>query len=93
MSPPDSVSVSVCDSQSMCGDISDIGQLDGNVSVIPDSVQSRMKPDKISAALDLPTVATYNCRSLFPKVESLKTDLLERQIDVFFFNRNMGTST
>ena len=84
MSPPDSVSVSVCDSQSMCGDFSDIGQLDGNVTNTSDSSQSSKKPDKISAAVNLPTVATYNCRSLFPKVESLKTDLMERQIDLGF---------
>ena len=38
----------------------------------------------ISSAMSLPTVATYNCRSLFPKIDSLKTDLLERQIDVGF---------
>ena len=43
-----------------------------------------MKPDKITAALSLPTVATYNCRSLFPKVESLKKDMLERSIEVGF---------
>ena len=62
-------------------------QLDGNVSVCSDGVQSRLKsvkPDKISSAMGLPTVATYNCRSLFPKIDSLKTELLERQIDVGF---------
>ena len=50
--------------------ISDIGQLDGNVTICSDSVQPNrktVKPDKIQAALRLPTVATYNCRSLFPK--------------------------
>ena len=62
--------------------VSDICQLDGNDSVCLDNVN--MKQDKISAALNLPTVATYNLRSLFPKVESLKTDLLERKIDVGF---------
>ena len=45
---------------------------------------SNVKQDKITAALNLPTVATYNLRSLFPKVESLKRDLLERKIDVGF---------
>ena len=79
--------MSVCDS--VCGDsvISDIGQLDGNVSFCSDTTQPRnknMKPDKITAALSLPTVATYNCRSLFPKIGSLKKDLLERSIDVGF---------
>ena len=71
------VSVLSSDSES---DISNIGQLDGNVSVC----QPNVRVDKIAAALNLPTVATYNLRSLFPKIESLKTDLLERQIDVGF---------
>ena len=61
-------------------DISDIGQFDGNVSVCSSSDII----DKITAALSLPIVATYNLRSLFPKIESLKTDLIERQIDVGF---------
>ena len=43
-----------------------------------------MNIDKITAALNLPTVATYNCRSLFPKIESLKKDILERSIDCGF---------
>ena len=83
MSPANDISVNSCDNLSVSGDsvnsdISDIGQFDGNVSVPSD------KPEKITAALSLPTVATYNCRSLFPKIESLKTDLLERKIDVGF---------
>ena len=82
MSPANDISVNSCDNLSVSGDsvnsdISDIGQFDGNVSV-------PSKPDKITAAISLPTVATYNCRSLFPKIESLKTDLLERKIDVGF---------
>ena len=32
----------------------------------------------------MPTVVTYNMRSLFPKVGNLKTDLLERNIQVAF---------
>ena len=89
MSPPDNVSVSESDNLSVNNNsiISDIDQLDGNVSASTDNIQSRLKtvkPDKISAALSLPTVATYNCRSLFPKIKSLKTDLLERNIDAGF---------
>ena len=65
----------------MCdGDISDIDQLDGNVSV------PNIKIDKISAALNLPTVASYNLRSLFPKIESLKNDLIERKVDCGFLS-------
>ena len=66
--------------------ISDIVQLDGNASFCPSkgSPQNNMKVDKITAALNLPTVATYNCRSLFPKIESLKKDMLERSIDCGF---------
>ena len=64
-------------------------QLDGNVSVCEsESIQPgnppRPKMDKISCALNLPAVATYNCRSIFPKLGSLKTDIIERNIDVGF---------
>ena len=34
--------------------------------------------------MHLPTVASYNFRSFFPKVGNFKTDMLERQIDVVF---------
>ena len=44
------------------------------------------KNDKITAAMDLPTVASYNMRSLFPKIENVKTDILERGITVGFFS-------
>ena len=72
---------------------SDIIQLDGNVSVCSANNEQTLqgpahlvnsKPDKITAALSLPTVATYNLRSLFPKVGNLTTDILERKIDVGF---------
>ena len=49
--------------------------------IIPTQIQ-----DKISAAQYLPAVATYNTRSLFPKIGNVKTDLIERQIDVGFFS-------
>ena len=42
------------------------------------------KSDKISAALSLPTVATYNLRSMFPKIGNLTADILERKVDVSF---------
>ena len=71
--------------------------MDGNVSNISDiSVNShpaedrqhtvRSEPDKITAALSLPTVATYNLRSLFPKIGNLTTDMLERSVDVGFLS-------
>ena len=84
--------MSECDNQSVCSDsYSDFEQLDGNVSISsdsarPDMVKPTKKPDKISTALSLPIVATYNCRSLFPKIESLHTDLLERNIDCGFLS-------
>ena len=77
-------------------DISYIGQLDGNItnnsdnSVLPSvpppsNIQcSDIIRDKISDALNLTTVATYNLRSLFPKVGNLTTDMLERKIDCGF---------
>ena len=76
--------------------ISDIGQLDGNstinsdISVLPcvpppsNTQCSDTRRDKIVEALNLPTVATYNLRSLFPKVGNLTTDMLERNIDCGF---------
>ena len=81
-------------------DLSTIGQLDGNVSQISDLNNSinpqhphpttptptpvSQKQDKIYAALCLPTVATYNLRSMIPKIGSLTTDILERRIDCAF---------
>ena len=80
---PSVETLSVSDNVSVYSDSeSDICQLDGNDSVCLDNVNIRQ--DKITAALNLPTVATYNLRSLFPKVESLKKDLLERKVDVGF---------
>ena len=81
-------------------DISNIGQLDGNQTNISDIVVNRNinppiskqqgysynRTDKITAALSLPTVATYNLRSLFPKVGNFTTDMLERQIDCGFLS-------
>ena len=74
------------------GDISNIGQLDGNLSILSEDSNItphpppplRVKQDKILTAQHLPTVATYNLRSMVPKVGSLATDLLERKIDCGF---------
>jgi hypothetical protein len=75
---------------------SDIGQLDGNTSHISDNVQLRQsrhekslkqpkpKNDRTCTALNLPTVASYNLRSLFPKVGNFKTDMIERKVDCAF---------
>ena len=75
----------------------DIQQYDGNVSISSNLSEptasspcinhhpvNNKKMDKISAALSLPIVATYNLRSLFPKIENLTTDMLERSVDVGF---------
>ena len=78
---------------SIC-DISDLVQIDGHISLTlsdtgvenpsPPKIPNKVKIDNISASNDLPTVASYNCRSLFPKIENFTTDLLERQIDCGF---------
>ena len=77
-------------------DISHIQQFDGNMSVSSNESENSLlyppppqprpahKPDKIITALSLPTVASYNLRSLFPKVRNITTDILERRIDVSF---------
>ena len=64
--------------------LSNLVQLDGNISSVSDMNNMNIKPDKIMAALSLPTVATYNCRSMVPKIGNLKTDILERKIDCAF---------
>ena len=69
--------------------VSDFDQLDGNVSIASDKIdpiisKNTKKDDKISTALNLPIVATYNLRSLMPKFLSLKNDLLERSIQIGF---------
>ena len=51
------------------------------------------KQDKITAALSLPTVATYNLRSFFPKAGNLTTDMLERQIDCGFLQEIWENTT
>ena len=71
-----------------------IGQLDGNVSVNTNSdsvnpirhggVNRNGNRDKYATALTLPVVASYNARSLFPKIESFKTDMRERNMSVGF---------
>ena len=76
--------------------MSNIIQCDGNASIITESESDKIdhpnvilhgvakKIDKITSALNMPVVATYNMRSLFPKVGNLKTDILERNIQVGF---------
>ena len=50
----------------------------------PPHVTKPTKQDKIAAAEHLPTVATYNLRSLGPKIKSLGTDILERNVSCAF---------
>ena len=77
---------SFCDSCDSCDsvnpdDLSNHLNESENSLIIPTQIQ-----DKISAAQYLPAVATYNTRSLFRKIGNVKTDLIERQIDVAFFS-------
>ena len=44
----------------------------------------KQKKDQISSALCLPVVATYNLRSLIPKIQSLKNDIVERSVSLAF---------
>ena len=65
-----------------------IGQLDGNITLNNSNQPLRKVPswknDKFATALNLPTVASYNVRSLFPKIEHFKIDMKERNISVGF---------
>ena len=68
--------------------LSSIPQFDGNDTILSESEEiaprkvSRVKTDKITSALFLPVVATYNCRSIFPRLGNMKKDILERNIQV-----------
>ena len=82
--------------------VSNIAQFDGNESILSESLlntnqcpvqNNGKKQDKISAALSLPTVATYNLRSFFPKAGNLTTDMLERSIDLGFLVEIWENST
>ena len=61
-----------------------LSHLDGNVSISSSSSSFSPNLDRNQTGLGLPTIATYNLRSLLPKANSLKTDILERQIDIAF---------
>ena len=50
------------------------------------------KVNKVTAALNLPIVATYNLRSLMPQILSLKNDLLERSVDIGFLQETWEQS-
>ena len=85
--PPDNVNVKPCD-------VSHIQQLDGNMSVSSNESENSLiipppaacNTDRISSAVHLPTIATYNMRSIFPKIGNVKTDILERGISCGFFS-------
>ena len=61
-----------------------IQQLDGNDSICLSNSSVITNIEQHNTALTLPIIATYNLRSLLPKVKSLKTDLIEREIDLAF---------
>ena len=70
-------------------DLNNLAQFDGNASVCSSESDSNNyrtghRIDKIDCALNLPTVATYNLRSFFPKAGNVKCDIIERKIDVAF---------
>ena len=60
-------------------------QLDGN-ETLNSSIDLNDLPgiESYNTSLKLPIVATYNMRSLLPKINSLKRDLIEREIDIAF---------
>ena len=61
-----------------------ISNSDKTLNINPISTSEKNKT--IFTALNLPVVASYNCRSLFPKVNHFKTDMFERQIDCAFLS-------
>ena len=73
-------------------DISNIYQLDGNMSLAESEscIIAPPPPDKISGAAHLPVIASYNMRSLFPKIGNVKNDLIERGIRARILQWNMA---
>ena len=74
-----------------CKSNSIIQQLDGNCSILSNSESdstntSSSGMDKVAASAYLPTIASYNVRSLFPKLGNIITDILERGITLGFFS-------
>ena len=74
-------------------DISDIAQIDGNVTTTTDenvnlglslkqARPNRFRKNRASVACHLPSVTICNMRSLFPKINNFKNDLIEREVDV-----------
>ena len=63
-----------------------LAQLDGNISMCSseNSTAGVTIRDKATCALNLPSIATYNMRSVFPKISNLKDNILERSIDCAF---------
>ena len=63
-----------CDSVASDNSLSDIS----NVSLVSDD----MPPLNNHVNVTLPTIATYNLRSLFPKIKNFKRDIKERNVDL-----------
>ena len=72
---------------------SNIDQLDGNATVstvvdeslglsLTQSKPNKFRKNRASVATHLPVVTVCNMRSLFPKINNFKIDLIERQVDV-----------
>ena len=55
-----------------------------NESESTNPIRANQKSNKINRAVNLPSVAVYNCRSLFPKLGNIKTDILERSVHAAF---------
>ena len=77
--------------QQLDGNISNVSTLSSTSKSSDSSTLSnqfidaqRTPYDKISMAASLPTVASYNLRSLFPKIRNFSTDIIERNVDVAF---------
>ena len=48
------------------------------------------RDNKVLQAVTLPRISSYNMRSLMPKLNSFSSDMLDRNTDLSFFNRNMA---
>ena len=78
LSPHNDVSFHNSDIEKL--DISDIEQLDGNISI--DLNNKRV--NRAEAAPGLPVITTNNLQSMMPKIKSLKADIIERNVDISF---------
>ena len=79
--------MTISDTSSNSDDVTSASDDDKMDETTSDTENLTLPPlNKIDAAQFLPSVATYNMRSIFPKIGNVAMDLTEREISVGFFS-------